>query len=209
MVPDWRAGWDKGAWRDWAREARAAVRGASGGLVDAAVSRHLLAWERFRDARCLGVYLAFGAEVDLADVIAAAWAGGKLVAAPRVGPDGVMTLHELKEDDVPERHRFGQPEPPAAAPEVPPEDLDVVLVPGLAFDERGQRLGYGRGYYDRLLPRLRPDAAAVGVAPEALVVPALPAEEHDARVTHLVTESGLRSVAGGAAGGRPLTPSPR
>ncbi len=192
--PDWHTGWDKRAWRAWARAARRAARGASAASVDASVARHLLAWDRFRSARSVGVYLAFGAEVDLGAVIAAAWADGKLVAAPRVGPAGIMTMHELRREDAPQRHSFGQPEPPADAPLVPAADLDVVLVPGLAFDERGHRLGYGRGYYDRLLPLLRPDAASVGVAQEALVVPALPVEGHDARVTHLVTERGLRPL---------------
>lgn len=195
LQPDRYATWDKRAWRAWAREARRAAREASGAAADTAVARHVVDWERFRTARAVGVYLAFGAEVDLAPVIAAARAAGKLVAAPRVGRHGVLTLHQLRAGEALERHRFGQPEPPATAQEVPPEELDVVLVPGLVFDEGGHRLGYGRGYYDRLLPRLRRDAAAVGVAYAALVVPALPADPHDARVTHLVTEEGLRPVA--------------
>src|SRR5690606_20457695 len=143
LQPDRYATWDKRAWRAWAREARRAAREASGAAADTAVARHVVDWERFRTARAVGVYLAFGAEVDLAPVIAAARAAGKLVAAPRVGRHGVLTLHQLRAGEAPERHRFGQPEPPAAAPEVPPEELDVVLVPGLVFDEGGHRLGYG------------------------------------------------------------------
>ena len=185
---------DKPAWRAWAREARSAVAGEG---LGAAVAGHLLAWDRYLSARALGVYLAFGTEVDLSAVIAHAQAAGKLVAAPRALPDGRLTLHALRPGDALERHRFGQSEPLAGAPVVAPADLDLVLVPGLAFDERGHRLGYGRGYYDRLLPLLRPGAAAVGVTPSALVVPALPAEAHDARVTHLVTERGVRAVADG------------
>jgi len=188
------AGGDKAAWRAWAKVARAAARARLGPEVDAAVARHLLAWDRLEGARALGVYLAFGDEVDLAPVIAAAWDAGRLVAAPRAGPGGVITLHRLARGAALERHRYGQPEPPATAPEVPPEALDVALVPGLAFDARGHRLGHGMGYYDRLLPRLRPDAAVVGVTTEDLVVPSLPVEAHDARVTHLVTEAGLREL---------------
>ncbi len=156
-----------------------------------------MAWEQFRSAQVVGVYLAFGQELDLAPVIGAARQAGKVVAAPRVvdGPEPRLTLHELRPGEPLVKHRLGQDEPSAEAPQVPPERVDVLLVPGLAFDERGHRLGYGLGYYDRLLPRLRQDARSVGVARSALVVPTLPAEAHDATVAFLVTETGLRPVA--------------
>ena len=70
----------------------------------------------------------------------------------------------------------------------------MALVPGLCFDERGTRLGYGLGYYDRLLPLLRSDALIVGVTADALVVPELPKAPFDVPMTHLVTESGVRQV---------------
>jgi 5-formyltetrahydrofolate cyclo-ligase len=158
------------------------------------VARHVLAWEPFRAARAVGVYLAFGSELDLSEVVAAALAAGKLVAAPRVGAGGRMTMRQLRQGEEPQRHRFGQLEPPAASPVVEPEALDVVLVPGLTFDVRGRRLGYGQGNYDRLLPRLRGGATTVGVTYAALVVPELPGEDHDVPVTHLVTERGLWAV---------------
>lgn len=144
----------------------------------------------------MGVYLAFGQEVDLAAVIEAAQRDGKLVVAPRAHelPAPLLTLHELKPGARLVRHTLGQPEPPADAAQVDHAQVDVLLVPGLAFDERGHRLGYGRGYYDRLLPLLSPDVHVVGVTLEDLVVPALPAEPHDARVGHLVTERRIRAA---------------
>jgi len=144
----------------------------------------------------VGVYLAFGHEVDLSALIAAGQREGRLVVAPRAHdlPAPLLTLHELRPDVPLERHALGQPEPPADAAQVDHALVDVLLVPGLAFDELGHRLGYGRGYYDRLLPRLRPDAHVVGVTFEDLLVPALPAEPHDARVGHLATERGLRAA---------------
>ena len=75
--------------------------------------------------------------------------------------------------------------------EVPadPDVFDLVLVPGVAFTERGDRLGRGGGWYDRLIPRLRPGCATVGVAFDIQVLPELPVEPHDARVSVVVTET--------------------
>ena len=77
-------------------------------------------------------------------------------------------------------------------------DARRLLVPGSHPDRtarRGHRLGYGKGYFDRLLPTLRPDAQRVGVTFAALLVAALPATDHDVPMTHLATEEGVREVA--------------
>jgi 5-formyltetrahydrofolate cyclo-ligase len=68
--------------------------------------------------------------------------------------------------------------------------VDVVIAPGVAFDAAGRRLGYGGGFYDRLLPRLRPGTPVVGVAFATQVVDAVPATARDAPVDMIVTESG-------------------
>lgn len=70
-----------------------------------------------------------------------------------------------------------------------PTSYDVVIVPGVAFTERGDRLGRGGGWYDRLLPQLRDDCATVGVAFDIQVLPELPVEAHDAQVDVVVTET--------------------
>ncbi len=185
---------DKAAWRRWAREVRRRVREDRGDALDAAVCERLLSWDRYADAATVAVYLAFGSEIDLGRVVLAATAAGKLVAAPRAGPAGRLTLHALVPGAALEVHRFGQREPLASSPLVDPEALDLVLVPGLAFDAAGHRLGHGLGYYDRLLPLLRPGAVTVGVTPADLVVAGLPVEPHDAAVTHLLTEERLTEV---------------
>ncbi len=118
-------------------------------------------------------------------------AGGKEWHFPRCATGRKLIVHRLLSEsfDGWTRSRFGVDEPPADSPEVAPEDLDLVVVPALAFDERGYRIGYGGGYYDRFLPRLRPDCVTVGVTLDALVVPALPAEPHDVPVQIIVTET--------------------
>ncbi|NND03528.1 MAG: 5-formyltetrahydrofolate cyclo-ligase, partial [Acidimicrobiia bacterium] len=72
---------------------------------------------------------------------------------------------------------------------------DLFLVPGLTFDLWGNRLGWGAGFYDRLLAMAREDAPLVGIVPAEVVVDRLPAEVHDVAMTHLATEEGVLGTA--------------
>ncbi|MBU0704381.1 MAG: 5-formyltetrahydrofolate cyclo-ligase, partial [Chloroflexi bacterium] len=85
------------------------------------------------------------------------------------------------------RHRFGMLEPAPGLPVVAPSTLDLVLTPGVAFDRRGGRLGFGGGYYDRLLPTT--PALRVGVTYDECLADALPCAEHDQRMDWVVTPS--------------------
>ena len=95
------------------------------------------------------------------------------VAVPVVQPDGQTLRHYHLTPQTPLlAHRWGISEP-AGAPEVPPAVLDAVLVPLLAFDEQGHRVGYGKGFYDRFLADCRPDALRIGLSLEP-PVPRIP-----------------------------------
>jgi 5-formyltetrahydrofolate cyclo-ligase len=82
---------------------------------------------------------------------------------------------------------------PVFAPEriVPPEEIDLILVPGLAFTRDGQRLGRGGGFYDRYLASLPPRAMKLGICFQCQMLESLPSEEHDQRVHAIVTEDGI------------------
>ena len=171
------------------------------------MSAHLLAWAPWRAARVALVYLAFGSELDpLAGGLrpallegatgpaAAADADAPMLVTTRTPADGAeLQVHALEPGRL-ERHALGFLQPRADAPRVPLERIDVALVPGLCFDHGGARLGYGRGYYDRLLPRLPARVPTVGVVHDALVLRGVPREPHDALVRYLVSESGLRAT---------------
>lgn len=178
---------DKSAWRSWARSVRAerdwaplgrAVRGELRSLVGATAPTTVLA------------YRAMPHEIDVAPMVDEfrrhAW------ATTRTPDGGWLTLHPWHTRR--ERHRLGFEQPVASAPVVDPSSIGLVLVPGLAFDVLGTRLGHGRGYYDELLSRLSPTTVLVGVGIDAVVVDQLPVESHDVRLTHILTESGLRQV---------------
>src|SRR5262245_32375199 len=102
-------------------------------------------------------YVAFRNEIDPAPALEAARARGAVVALPRVAQGATPRLRFHRADPgaslVP--GPWGLLEPDASAPEVPPEQLDVVLVPGLAFDGQARRLGYGKGHYDEVVHPLR------------------------------------------------------
>lgn len=135
-------------------------------------------------------YAAFGSEVDLDAYLVAAsrthevhlpWVDGDELAVARVR-DWETDLH-------PGWRGVREPRP-GRRRSVPPEQLDALVVPGVAFDRRGHRLGYGGGHFDRLLARVRPGTVVVGVAFGVQVVDAVPREAHDVPVDVVVTEAG-------------------
>jgi 5-formyltetrahydrofolate cyclo-ligase len=178
----------KATWRAWARaERRAWAESAERSRDEAALRATLRAWPTWRAARWALAYAAFGDEI-------APWplGAGPAQALTRTVPGGALQLRAGRPPL--ERHPFGFAQPTARAPIVPDRAIDVVLVPGLAFDRAGTRLGYGAGLYDRLLPRLRSGIPRIGVTIDALICEALPREAHDVAMTHLLTPSGLQRI---------------
>lgn len=113
------------------------------------------------------------------------------LAVPVVQPDGRTLRHcELKPETILIENRWGIPEP-AGATEVAPAQLDAVLVPLLAFDEQGHRVGYGKGFYDRFLAECRRDALRIGVSLEPSVTRIADAWAGDARLHACLTPERL------------------
>ena len=131
------------------------------------------------------VYVSFRSEVETAGLIAELRRTHR-VAAPRVAAAGRMDAMLLSDQPL-VRSRLGVMEPPPTAVVVEPESIDAVLVPGLAFDADGFRLGYGGGYYDRFLARSA-RALRIGLAFEAQIVDSVLPHAHDQPLHHIVTE---------------------
>jgi 5-formyltetrahydrofolate cyclo-ligase len=134
---------------------------------------------------------AFPEELDTRAWLGLVLAGGRRLLCPRVDRKGRrLRLYEVQDLQADLRPgALGIPEPRAGAPEVVPVEVDWVLVPGLAFDPRGYRLGRGAGYYDRLLPTLRPDAPRWALCFDCQWVEKLPVEPHDAVLDGVVSPS--------------------
>ena len=169
----------KAEWRAWARARRAGEADVSG-----AVTAQLAAFLHERGARRVLAYRALPGEPDVSGLAAQFTL---LTTRARFRPTPRLTIHPW--DTATEPSRFGALQPPATAPQVSLDEVDAALLPALAFDARGVRLGYGGGFYDRLLPGFA--GLTVGVIPAALVVPELPSEAHDLRVRWLATETGM------------------
>ncbi len=135
-------------------------------------------------------YLAMFDEVDLSIVHAL---DRCRMALTRTPDTGALSIHEHDADRL-ERHPLGFDQPDAAAALIVSDEIDVVLVPGLAFDRRGYRLGRGKGYYDELLGTLPAGVIRVGVTVDELLVDQVPTESHDQRVAWVATESGVHRV---------------
>jgi 5-formyltetrahydrofolate cyclo-ligase len=170
-----------------ARDAMPAhLRIAASTAIAATLSRR----HDFIAARVVLLTLPFGSEWDTGLLLSAALAGSKTVAVPRVNQERhMLEIHAVCDTarEIAPGYR-GIPEPRADCPPVALEAIDWVLVPGVAFDAEGRRIGYGGGYYDRLLPLLDGSAARVAGAFELQVVERVPAAPHDTTVDAIVTE---------------------
>lgn len=131
-------------------------------------------------------FVGVGNEADTGPTIDSLTAAGFRVVLPRVvGDEIVAAAHEPTSALV--VGAFGIPEPTGEP--VDPDAIDVVLVPGLAFTRDGRRLGQGGGFYDRFLPRLRPDCVTIGVCFAEQIVDDLTTEPHDRIVDRVVTDA--------------------
>lgn len=162
---------------------------------DEAMFRQVLALPQYRRAGRVFLYVSTPREPDTGRLLRAALEAGKEVFAPVCAPEGgAMAFYRVESEACLRPGRFGilEPDPAAGGPACFPEGQDaeetLVVVPGVAFDLRGFRLGYGKGYYDRFLAGV--DRNTVGLCYRELFLPELPAEEHDQRVRRVVTEAG-------------------
>lgn len=171
---------DKVALRARMRADRAA---ADPRLSERACER-VLALNEYQRARIVLCYHSVGGEVDTVRLIERMRSDGKAVCLPAILGKGVMEARRM-DRLVPGPYGIPCPE----GPRVSPEEIDLVVAPGLAFDRLCHRLGQGGGYYDRYLPKCR--AVTIGLAFECQMVDDLPLEAHDIQLDYVATESNL------------------
>ena len=157
------------------------------------VSRHILACDAYRKAQCIMGYLAFGKELSVDAVLRAALAEGKQVLVPLVTSATEMVPVVLRNMEDFELDRYGIRSVREPAELCEAQAIDLVLVPGVAFDREGGRLGMGAGYYDRFLPKAQ-SAVLMGIAYDALVQDELPKYEYDVCMQLLASESGITTL---------------
>ena len=171
--------------------ARRALAPAARAAANAAICACAAQQEAFRRARTLLAYTSFGGEADLSVLLEQAVRLGKTVAYPVCGENFSLVAAVPAPVDGWETGRYGIRTPvPARARLLAPEELDLVLVPCTAFDAQCRRVGMGKGYYDRFLPRCI-HAAKIGIAFEAQRVEAASVEPTDWRLDLVITEGGI------------------
>jgi 5-formyltetrahydrofolate cyclo-ligase len=181
---------DKPLLRRIARARRSGLSPEACASAAAAVATRVLAMPEVAAAHGVLAYAATREELDPRVLVDALEAGGARIAYPRVCGPGEITLHWSNRDELEPGYK-GILEPPATAAIADVADVDLVLVPGVAFDAACNRLGMGGGFYDRLLPRLDPSAIAIGLAFDEQIVDEVPSETHDMAPDAVVTPSGV------------------
>lgn len=165
--------------------------------VDARIAAAVAATEEWREAPAILTYLSVRDEVDTRVLVRLAWEAGKVVVAPRVTGSRSLAWYRVEVGDELEVSAMGIEEPEARGERrVDPARLgerSIALVPGLAFDEMGYRLGYGGGFYDAFLERFK--GVSIGLCRDAALMPSLSdmgaLETYDRAVGIVVTETRL------------------
>jgi 5-formyltetrahydrofolate cyclo-ligase len=179
----------KDAARRHALQARDALSHDDRECLAEAVRARALTLPELAGAGTVMLFASFRTELDTMPIAKWVLAQGKRLCLPRVLGPRTMAAFQVRDtaaDLAP--GKWDIPEPREGLPEVPPAEMDLVFVPGSAFDEEGRRCGYGGGFYDNYLPQTRPGVPWVALAFEAQLVPAIDCEAHDLPVTAIVTE---------------------
>lgn len=158
-------------------------------LESVIITNKLLLSEEFHKARTIFCYVAVEEEVHTADILQKVLATGKRLCVPYItdSKGGIMIAARLRSMSDLTEGTFGILTAPAydgAIEEISPEDIDLVIVPGVAFSAEGQRIGMGGGYYDRFLGSV--SGKSIGLAYECQLYDSLPVEQHDKRVDKVV-----------------------
>jgi len=157
--------------------------------ASAQIVENFQALEVFHSSETVALYMAIGGEVELGPLFSKCWKLGKRTCIPLFNAEA--KIYEMAEVSAETEYRIGhygirEPLSPALLPMV---EIDLVAVPGVAFDRSGNRLGRGGGYYDRLLEGFSGIAAAVAF--DFQILPQIPCETHDEPVEALATETNL------------------
>lgn len=143
----------------------------------------------YQNARTVMAYMAVRGEISLDPVITDVLSSGRTLVLPRCESPGVMTARKIGSLDDLEPGAYGLPEPKQACEIVDPENIDLILVPGVAFDREGHRIGQGGGYYDRFLEKSR--AHRSGVCHGFALMQSVPFEAHDMWMDDVMTPGGI------------------
>ena len=156
-----------------------------------AIEDRLFEFANFLEAKIALLYVSGDNEVQTRNIIKRAYSYNKIVVLPAFDPK-TFEMELMKVDKFAQELKPGPrgvPEPNAGRCKIVPIDrIDIAIIPGIAFDEKGGRIGTGRGYYDRLIPNLAVTTRKVALTLEEQVIPQVPMESHDKHVDIIITD---------------------
>ena len=180
----------KGEIRSRRQATRRALPSAARDERSARIAANVLGLPEWEAAKSVLAFVSMRREVQTLSLVEAAWSAGKTVATTRMNASfDDLELRAWRRGDELEESGMMFRQPLPDAPSVPDSDIDLVLVPALAVDERGHRIGYGKGFYDRLLPRL--DALRVALVFDFEQIVEVPTRPGDEPVDVIVTDAGV------------------
>jgi len=171
-------------------------------IASAAAQQRLADCEEFRQAGCVALYSPIQQEVDTELLFLEARSCGKRVLYPAVCGD-LLLFREVTESGQRSVGSFGILEPCLSGELHTLEAADLIVVPGVAFDLQGHRIGFGKGYYDRCLSHLSRHSVLMGLCHDFQVVEKIPCEGHDIQMQYIVTDKRMIIPTGDESRNRP------
>lgn len=160
-----------------------------------AIYEALINSELFIKAKVVFIYISFGNEVNTHKIIEKALSLGKEVCVPKV-VSRLKGMRALKINSLNNLQvsNYGILEPDDNSEEVAIENMDLAIIPGLVFDLKGGRIGYGGGFYDRFFYNTNIDIRKIALSYEFQILDNLPLEEHDITISDIITENGFKKI---------------
>lgn len=158
-------------------------------MSDKLIMKRLMEQEYYKNSKLIFVYLGFGSEINTSEYIEKFICDGKRVCVPKTNIESkTMEAVEIISLEGLQENKYGILEPLKAYQTIDESEIDLIIVPGVAFDLNGGRVGYGGGYYDKFLGRLSRDIIKVALAYKIQIIDKVPMEEHDIRVDYIITD---------------------
>lgn len=184
---------DKRSAREYILRLRAALTVEERALKSRKIFYNIVNLPEFQQATTILSFLNFRDEVDTTALAQQILDSQKNLILPRCAPRGVLIpakISNLAHDIEPGTWGIREPKKENLI-QSEPKEIDLILMPGAAFDMQGNRLGYGGGYYDRFLTEIRPDVPKIALAFACQILPEVPVEAFDQKIDALVTEEGV------------------
>jgi 5-formyltetrahydrofolate cyclo-ligase len=156
-------------------------------LASSQVQQFFLASMQYQQASCIIIYAPIHNEVATQMIVHHALGTGKQVGFPVVVGQ-TMVFRGIQADAAMQRGAFGILEPCSGGELLLPDQADIIVVPGVAFDEQGHRIGYGKGYYDKTIHHVEGQGKLVGFCYEFQVVESIAGQSHDVKMDCVITE---------------------